>query len=102
MELDTVPRSERGQALIEYAIIVALVGTCLVAILGLVGGAAKTAFHNTSTVVRQVSAPAGGGGGGGGVPAIPASSPAEPHHSRDSDEEHADPDSAGVGVHASR
>ena len=97
MVLDTVRRSERGQALAEYAIIVALVGACLVAILGLVGGAAKNAVNNTSTAVRQASAPAGGGSGS--VPAIPASSPAEPDHSGDPDDP-SDPDSTAAGVPA--
>jgi Flp pilus assembly pilin Flp len=87
MPLEPVARNRRGQALLEYAIIVALVGTCLVAILGLVGNSARNAFRNTSTVVRQASAPppvgGGSGGSGGGVQAIPAGSPGEPDHSDD-------------------
>ena len=96
MQLDTVHRNERGQAIVEYAIIVALVGACLVAILGLVGDVTKTAFRNTSTVVRQASAPVGGGGGGG-AHGIPASSPGEPDsEEEDPDHQPEDPDSAAV------
>ena len=84
MPLQPVVGNRRGQALLEYAIIVALVGTCLVAILGLVGNSARNAFRNTSTVVRQASAPPPvGGGSGGGVQAIPAGSPDKPDHSDD-------------------
>ena len=45
--------NERGQALIEYAAIVAVVGACLVAILGLVGRATNRAYERTSTAVSQ-------------------------------------------------
>ncbi len=95
MLLDTVPRNRRGQALLEYAIIVALVGTCLVAILGLVGTSARHAFTNTSTVVRQTAgAPAPVGGGSGTPQAIPAGSPGAPDRSRNPDGE--PPDSSIV------
>ena len=43
--------NERGQALIEYAVIVAVVGACLVAILGLVGRATNRAYERTSSAV---------------------------------------------------
>jgi Flp pilus assembly pilin Flp len=80
MSLLTIRRHERGQALVEYATVIALVGLCLVAILGLVGNATKKAFERTSsTVDRNASYPvgggSGGGGGGGGVRVIPASAP---------------------------
>jgi len=58
-------RGERGQALVEYAVIVAVIGACLAAILGLVGGATRRAYERTaSTVSLQASRsyPAGGGG----------------------------------------
>jgi Flp pilus assembly pilin Flp len=45
--------NERGQALIEYAAIVAVVGACLVAILGLLGRATNRAYERTSTAVSQ-------------------------------------------------
>jgi Flp pilus assembly pilin Flp len=45
--------SERGQALIEYAAIVAVVGACLVAILGLVGRATNRAYERTASAVSQ-------------------------------------------------
>lgn len=63
--------NERGQALVEYAVIVAIIGACLVAILGLVGRATRNAYDRTSTSIsnRTTSGyPAPGGGGmGGGV-----------------------------------
>lgn len=76
-------RNERGQALVEYAVIVALVGACLVAILGLVGRATRRAYDLTASSISPPAAsafPAGGGGGSGGgglsgsVRAIPVSS----------------------------
>ncbi len=65
---------ERGQALVEYAVIVALIGICLVAILGLVSRATGNAYQRTvSTLGTQTggqygagSTRGGGGGGGGG------------------------------------
>jgi Flp pilus assembly pilin Flp len=45
--------NERGQALIEYAAIVAVVGACLVAILGLVGRATNRAYERTASAVSQ-------------------------------------------------
>ncbi len=45
--------NERGQALIEYAAIVAVVGACLVAILGLVGRATNRAYQRTASAVSQ-------------------------------------------------
>lgn len=45
--------TERGQALIEYAAIVAVVGACLVAILGLVGRATNRAYDRTASAVSQ-------------------------------------------------
>jgi Flp pilus assembly pilin Flp len=59
--------NERGQALIEYAAIVAVVGACLVAILGLLGRATNRAYERTATAVSQGKPGFQGGGGGGGV-----------------------------------
>jgi len=56
--------NERGQALIEYAAIVAVVGACLVAILGLVGRATNRAYERTASAV-SVGKPGYQGGGGG-------------------------------------
>lgn len=56
---------ERGQALLEYAILVALVGACLVVILGLVGRAAHGAYERSSETLAK--APPGYVGGGGGA-----------------------------------
>jgi Flp pilus assembly pilin Flp len=74
--------NERGQALVEYAVIVAIIGACLVAILGLVGRATRNAYDRTSSSIsnRTTSgypAQGGGGMGGGGlsgsVRVVPAS-----------------------------
>ena len=61
--------NERGQALIEYAAIVAVVGACLVAILGLVGRATNRAYERTASAVSEGKPgfQGGGGGGGGGI-----------------------------------
>jgi Flp pilus assembly pilin Flp len=55
--------NERGQALIEYAAIVAVVGACLVAILGLVGRATNRAYERTSSAVSQGKSGFQGAGG---------------------------------------
>jgi Flp pilus assembly pilin Flp len=57
--------NERGQALIEYAAIVAVVGACLVAILGLIGRATHRAYDRTSSAVSEGKSGFQGGGGGG-------------------------------------
>jgi Flp pilus assembly pilin Flp len=57
------PRNERGQAIFEYAMIVALVGACLVAILGLVGRATNRAYQRTTSAVT-FGGSAGYSGGG--------------------------------------
>jgi Flp pilus assembly pilin Flp len=57
-------RSERGQALVEYAMIVAVVGACLVAILGLVAKATSRAYDRTASAVSLGASsgyPVGGG-----------------------------------------
>ncbi len=51
-------RGEQGQALIEYAVIIALVGACVVVILGLVGRAAKNVYDDMAMAVSD--APKGG------------------------------------------
>jgi Flp pilus assembly pilin Flp len=71
-------RSERGQALVEYAVIVALIGACLVAILGLVGRSTRRAYEQTASSVSRASV-AGYGSRGGGS-AIPIGAPTgRPH-----------------------
>jgi Flp pilus assembly pilin Flp len=71
--------SERGQALIEYAMIVALIGACLVAILGLIGRAAHRAYAQTAAAVStKATPPSHGGGGVGGVMVIDRSSGRRP------------------------
>lgn len=56
--------NRKGQALVEYVLLVALVAACLVAILGLTRDAARGAFARTSVKITPV-APAGFGGGPG-------------------------------------
>jgi Flp pilus assembly pilin Flp len=80
---------QRGQAILEYAIIVAVIGACLVAILGLVGRATQKVYTQTSaTVARQGASPASYGGAqlgdGGGLLGIPAGSPGVPDEAPDS------------------
>ena len=59
--------NRRGQALAEYAMLVAIVGMGLVVILGLFGRATKQAWqHSESTFAQEPVAYGGGGGGSGG------------------------------------
>ena len=93
MRAHTVRRKDRGQAIVEYAAVIALIGVCLVAILSLVGNATKKAFERTSsTVDRNASVPAGGG-----VHVIPASAPGAPDSSDDPEKPNPeDPDSMTI------
>ncbi len=50
--------NERGQALLEYALMVALVGGCLVMILGSVGSAAKRAYGESADAISTGKPPA--------------------------------------------
>jgi Flp pilus assembly pilin Flp len=71
--------SERGQALVEYAAIVALIGACLVAILGLIGRSTQHAYEQTSATMTSATAGGyGAGGGAGGGAILVGSSPARP------------------------
>jgi Flp pilus assembly pilin Flp len=70
--------SERGQALIEYAMVVALVGASLVAILGLIGRAVHRAYVQTAAAVSTGPTPGYHGGRGGGVMVIDRSSGRRP------------------------
>ena len=82
---------ERGQALVEYAALIAVVGVAIVAILGLVSRATENAYHRTA---NSVAIEAGGrsfeDGGAGAVQIIPAGSRPP------SDSASADPDSTGT------
>jgi Flp pilus assembly pilin Flp len=53
-------KNRKGQALMEYVLLIALVATCLVAILGLTRKAANDAYARTSVKLG----PMGGGGFG--------------------------------------
>jgi Flp pilus assembly pilin Flp len=84
-------RSRKGQALMEYVLLIALVATCLVAILGLTRKAANNAYARTAVrlgPMRQAGFGSSGSswhpGGGGGAKPTPA-----------------DPDSSGGPVEGS-
>jgi Flp pilus assembly pilin Flp len=71
-------QNRKGQALLEYVLLIALVATCLVAILGLTRKAANDAYARTSIQLDPVKRAGFGGssggswhpgGGGGGSPA---------------------------------
>lgn len=64
VQADPSRRNERGQALVEYAMIVALVGACLVAILGLVGRTTGRAYDRTAAAVSRGGSAGYGGSGG--------------------------------------
>jgi Flp pilus assembly pilin Flp len=68
-------QTERGQAIAEYVLLVALVGVCLVLVLAMVSKAARRAYHQ-STVSLEQKVPNYGssGGGGGGVVLVGSSS----------------------------
>lgn len=57
---------ERGQALLEYAMIIALIGMGLVVMLNVMGGAVRNTYQRTSDSVSRQTMGAGGGGGGSG------------------------------------
>jgi Flp pilus assembly pilin Flp len=68
-------RNRKGQALMEYVLLIALVATCLVAILGLTRKAANDAYTRTAVQLSPMGhAGLGGsgsswhGGGGSGKP----------------------------------
>ena len=59
-------RTERGQSITEYVLLVALVGACLALILGMVGKAASRAYHQSTVSLEQKVPNYGSSGGGGG------------------------------------
>ena len=60
MRAHTVRRKDRGQAIVEYAAVIALIGVCLVAILSLVGNATKKASNERArrSTATRASPPA--------------------------------------------
>ncbi len=58
---------ERGQGLVEYALIIALVSLAAIAALGLLSGEINDLFRKTGNVLNNVEAGASGSGGGGGI-----------------------------------
>ena len=80
--------AERGQALLEYAALVAAIGICIVASLGLVGRVTQNAYVQTAnSVAHQTgSAPSYGGAAIGSIRVIPAGNrPPPPPDSASSD-----------------
>jgi Flp pilus assembly pilin Flp len=68
------PLSERGQGLVEYAIILALIGVGLIVILGFLGRTTRNVYDQTASAIGgQTGSPASSGGPGGGVGVTPAS-----------------------------
>ena len=82
---------ERGQALMEYTMIVALIGMGLVVVLSVLGGTVRNTYQRTSATVSRQTVGAGGGGGSGSVSTslhptqVTPASPSDP------------PDSTGAG-----
>ena len=72
-------RDERGQGLVEYALIIALVSLAAVLALGFLSGKINTLFSKTGNVLNNVAASSGSAGGGPSAPAAPnvTSGPAE-------------------------
>jgi len=69
-------QTERGQAIGEYVLLIALVAVCLALVLGMMAKAASRAYHQ-STVSLEQKVPnygSSGGGGGGGVVLVGSSS----------------------------
>lgn len=84
--------NRRGQGLVEYVLIVTLVGCCLVAILGLASTTTRNMYSKTSSSISRsaMTKGYGHGGWGGSVGGTPAADPG-------SDEpEDSPPDSAAV------
>ncbi len=83
--------NRRGQGLVEYVLIVTLMGCCLVAILGLASTTTRNMYSKTSsTISRQTSSGGYGHGGWSGGGGAPASNP-DPEEPDDSP-----PDSGSV------
>ena len=82
---------ERGQALLEYAALVAVIGIGIVAVLGLIGHVTSNAYQRSAnSVAVQVGSGQAFGGGAPALRIIPAGSRPP------SDSASADPDSAGT------
>lgn len=106
--------NRRGQALSEYAVLVAIVGMGLVVILGLFGRATKQVWQNSESkfaggessvasapsgaAPAPIPAPSGGGAASGSVQPTPppSSEPPPPPKQNSSDSSSAAPDSAGT------
>ena len=58
-------KNRKGQALMEYVLLIALIATCLVAILGLTRKAANDAYARTATQLGPMRGAGGFGSSGG-------------------------------------
>ena len=64
-----IPTREKGQGLVEYALILVLVAIVVIAILLLLGPVVGNVFSNVAVVLQE----AGGGGGSGAITNVTAS-----------------------------
>ena len=72
------PREERGQGLVEYALMIALVGLASVIALGFLSGKINTIFSKAGNVLNNTALAAGGGPGGGSLPGSVTNLPSQP------------------------
>lgn len=62
----TVLKSQKGQGLAEYGLIIALIAVVAIGALALLGPSIADKFFQVQQEIEN-AAPAGGGGGGGGM-----------------------------------
>jgi hypothetical protein len=86
-------KNRKGQALMEYVLLIALVATCLVAILGLTRKAANDAYARTSVKLGPVGDAGFGSSGGSWRPSADGAPTPTPADSAGGEP----PDSAGAG-----
>jgi Flp pilus assembly pilin Flp len=87
--------NRRGQGLIEYVLIVTLVGCCLVAILGLASTSSRNLYSRTSSTISRQTSAGGYGSRLGGWSGSVSGTPGEDHPSDESPED-SPPDSAAI------
>ena len=75
-------KNRNGQALMEYVLLIALVATCLVAILGLTRKAANDAYARTSVKLGPMRDAGFGSSGGSWHPSADGSANADPRRFR--------------------
>jgi len=95
-------RNRKGQALLEYVLLIALVATCLVAILGLTRRAANDAYTRTAVQLGPMHRAGFGGSGGGWQPSGSSGKPkpADADSVGGSSQPHGNPTDSDVPVSA--